>query len=282
MIMREQTCSVVSHYSAEQEEWRFYEHRFSEQLGHLVAASGNIYFGSIEQIKESEQIDRRKCFDIYFSSGRHMTLVLLEPDAQRLKDWISASPNHNVKNLLETHAEPLAPRRLVFDNPYCVMQTNTNQYLLHLQADFEWFQGQEIRENRNMQQSGLLYGNSVKKELLVWVETHEAGPLPIMHSVNGWSDVTPSLVTGVPVYKVDAYSLNKLHLRNDSSSNKTLYVVLVDDDGEDEDLLEKYAVKPGHTYTYPHPMQLDESGGYAAFHMYDENKNEIGKLFFVT
>ena len=125
MIMREQTCSVVSHYSAEQEEWRFSEQRFSEQLGYLVAASANIYFGSIEQIKESEQSDRRKCFDIYFSSGRHMTLVLLEPDAQRLNDWIRASPNDEIKNLLETSV--LLP-------PLCQCETSHRRHNLGFHA----------------------------------------------------------------------------------------------------------------------------------------------------
>ena len=166
------------------------------------------------------------------------------------------------------------------------MQTNTNQYLVHLQADFEWFEGQP---HRGMQQSGLLYLN---KELLVWVETHkcddQTAQMPIMREVYGWSDVTPSLpslpslTTGVPVYKVNAYWLNRIQLRNYASSNKTLYIVWAGDDGEDEDMFEKCEVEPGHTCTYPYPMQLDESGGYAAFHVYDENKNIIGKLNFVT
>ena len=125
--MREQECSVVSHYSAEQETWRFSEQ--PGRSGGLVVYTGYQYFGSITQIKQFEQIDRRKCFDIYFSSGRSVRLVLLEPDAQRLNDWIRASPNDEIKNLLETRVEPLAPRRLVFDtpdmidttgNPYCV------------------------------------------------------------------------------------------------------------------------------------------------------------------
>ena len=147
--------------------------------------------------------------------------------------------------------------------------------------DFEWYEGQA---HRGMQQSGLLFLN---KELLVWVETHECDDrtpqMPIMREkIYDWSDVRPSLTTGVPEYEVNVHWLNKIQLKNRSSIKKTFHVKISYDNEDDEDMNEKLEVENGHTCAYAYPMQLDKSGDYGAIHVYDSDNNMICTLNFVT